>query len=85
MIIRPATSDDAPVLHEIVQRAYGGYVEQLGVRPRPLVDDYAERVREADVFVAEDDAYPYRVNTLCGSGGSALGRGGPALGRGGQG
>jgi ribosomal protein S18 acetylase RimI-like enzyme len=41
---------------EIVQRAYGGYVEQLGVRPRPLTDDYAERVREADAFVAVDEA-----------------------------
>ena len=56
MILRPATADDAPALHDIVQRAYGGYVEQLGVRPRPLIDDYAERVREADVFVAEDDS-----------------------------
>jgi GNAT superfamily N-acetyltransferase len=56
VIIRPATDADVPVLREIVQRAYGGYVQQLGVRPRPLLDDYAERVREADVFVAEDDA-----------------------------
>jgi GNAT superfamily N-acetyltransferase len=56
VILRPATAEDVPALHDIVQRAYGVYVEQLGVRPRPLIDDYAERVREADVFVAEDDA-----------------------------
>jgi ribosomal protein S18 acetylase RimI-like enzyme len=56
VIIRPATADDAPALYEIVQRAYGGYVEELGVRPRPLYDDYTERVREADVFAAEDEA-----------------------------
>jgi ribosomal protein S18 acetylase RimI-like enzyme len=56
VIIRPATTDDAPALREIVQRAYGGYVEELGVRPRPLYDDYTERVREADAFVAEDEA-----------------------------
>jgi ribosomal protein S18 acetylase RimI-like enzyme len=56
VILRPATAEDVPALHAIVQRAYGGYVERLGLRPRPLDDDYAERVRAADVFLAEDDA-----------------------------
>jgi ribosomal protein S18 acetylase RimI-like enzyme len=54
--LRRATLADAPALHDIAARAYGGYVERLGRRPQPMRDDYAERVRAADVFVAEDDA-----------------------------
>ena len=57
MILRPATPADVPVLDDIAARAYGVYIERLGGRrPRPMRDDYAERVRAADVFVAEDDA-----------------------------
>jgi ribosomal protein S18 acetylase RimI-like enzyme len=56
VILRPATPGDVPALHDITARAYSAYVERLGRRPQPMRDDYAERVREADVFVAEDDA-----------------------------
>ncbi len=50
--LRPATPDDAPRLTEIVQAAYGHYVERLGT-PRPMVDDYTEVVRRDQVIVAE--------------------------------
>jgi ribosomal protein S18 acetylase RimI-like enzyme len=36
----------------LVERAYGSYIDQIGVRPGPLDDDYAERVREGNAFVA---------------------------------
>jgi hypothetical protein len=52
--IRPATRDDVPAIGDIVERAYGVYVDRLGREPRPMRDDYDERVRETDVFVAED-------------------------------
>jgi ribosomal protein S18 acetylase RimI-like enzyme len=50
--LRPATPADAPRLTEIVQAAYGNYVERLGT-PRPMVDDYTEVVRRDQVIVAE--------------------------------
>lgn len=44
-----------PAIADIVDRAYSVYVERIGRRPGPMDDDYAVRVREADVFVADDD------------------------------
>jgi N-acetylglutamate synthase-like GNAT family acetyltransferase len=51
--LRPATDADVARLTELVQAAYGHYVERLGGPPRPLVDDYAEVVRTMEVTVAE--------------------------------
>jgi ribosomal protein S18 acetylase RimI-like enzyme len=53
VIIRRAEPGDVRTLRDIVERAYGVYVERIGRRPGPMDDDYATRVREADVFVAE--------------------------------
>ncbi len=53
MKLRPATAKDVPRLTELVEEAYGGYVERLGGSPRPLTDDYAEVVRSRPVTVAE--------------------------------
>jgi ribosomal protein S18 acetylase RimI-like enzyme len=54
-VLRPATVTDAPRLTELVQAAYGHYVERLGGRPRPMTDDYAEVVRSFRVTVAEHE------------------------------
>jgi GNAT superfamily N-acetyltransferase len=51
--LRPAGMADVPRLTELVQAAYGGYVERLGERPRPMTDDYADLVRGDRVTVAE--------------------------------
>jgi ribosomal protein S18 acetylase RimI-like enzyme len=51
--LRAATAADAPRLTELVQAAYGHYVERLGGPPRPMTDDYAGVVRSHDVTVAE--------------------------------
>jgi ribosomal protein S18 acetylase RimI-like enzyme len=40
-------------LTELVQAAYGHYVERLGGPPRPMTDDYADVVRRNQVTVAE--------------------------------
>lgn len=53
--IRAAKAADAVVLGELVERAYSGYVDLIGGRPAPMDDDYAEKVREGDVFVAAED------------------------------
>ena len=53
--LRPAVADDVPRLAELVDAAYGHYVERMGTRPRPLTYDYAEVVRDFDVTVAERD------------------------------
>jgi len=51
--LRPAAPADAPRLNELVQAAYGHYVERLGGPPRPMTDNYAEVVRDHSVVVAE--------------------------------
>jgi ribosomal protein S18 acetylase RimI-like enzyme len=51
--LRPATVADVPRLTELVQAAYGHYVERLGGPPRPMTDDYGEIVRRYRVTVAE--------------------------------
>jgi ribosomal protein S18 acetylase RimI-like enzyme len=53
--IRAAKAPDAVVLGELVERAYAIYVDRIGGRPAPMNDDYAEKLREGDVFVAVDD------------------------------
>jgi ribosomal protein S18 acetylase RimI-like enzyme len=53
MRLRRATAADVPRLTELVQAAYGHYVERLGGPPRPMIDDYADVVRDHQVTVAE--------------------------------
>jgi ribosomal protein S18 acetylase RimI-like enzyme len=50
--LRPATAADVPRLTELVQAAYGHYIERLDGPPRPMTDDYAEVVRSHRVIVA---------------------------------
>jgi ribosomal protein S18 acetylase RimI-like enzyme len=51
--LRPATADDVPRLTQLVQAAYGHYVDRIGGPPRPMTDDYAEVVRSGRATVAE--------------------------------
>jgi ribosomal protein S18 acetylase RimI-like enzyme len=50
---RPATTEDAPQVAELVAAAYGHYVQRIGGRPRPMTDDYEEVIRTRQVTVAE--------------------------------
>lgn len=52
---RPATAADAERVSDLVHAAYGHWVERLGMRPRPMTDDYDEVIRLANVTVAEVD------------------------------
>jgi ribosomal protein S18 acetylase RimI-like enzyme len=53
--IRAADAADVGAIEEIVERAYGGYVERIGMRPGPMDADYAEQVGRGIVSVIEGD------------------------------
>jgi ribosomal protein S18 acetylase RimI-like enzyme len=52
---RPATAADVPRVTELVEAAYGHYVERMGGPPRPMTDDYDAVVRSHQATVAERD------------------------------
>jgi ribosomal protein S18 acetylase RimI-like enzyme len=51
--LRPAKPAEAPEVTELVNAAYGHYVERIGRRPGPMTEDYAEVIRDRQVTVAE--------------------------------
>jgi ribosomal protein S18 acetylase RimI-like enzyme len=52
--IRQADATDVSTIEDIVERAYRRYIQRIGRRPAPMDDDYAERIRLGQAFVAED-------------------------------
>jgi ribosomal protein S18 acetylase RimI-like enzyme len=52
--IRPGEMADVDAVAELVERAYEGYVEDIGVRPAPMDADYGEAVRHGTLFVAAE-------------------------------
>ncbi|HZA83931.1 MAG TPA: GNAT family N-acetyltransferase [Actinomycetes bacterium] len=52
-LFRPAAAADAAKVAELVDAAYGHYVERIGGLPGPMTDDYAELIRTRQVRVAE--------------------------------
>jgi GNAT superfamily N-acetyltransferase len=50
---RSAEAPDASSVAELVDAAYGHYVERIGTLPGPMTDDYAEVIRNRQVTVAE--------------------------------
>lgn len=54
MRIRLAEAAETGLVEDLVQRAYGHYVERIGMRPGPMDDDYAAQIRLEQLFVAED-------------------------------
>ena len=53
--LRPASEAEAPQVAELVDAAYGHYVERVGRAPGPMTEDYAEVIRDKRVTVAESD------------------------------
>jgi ribosomal protein S18 acetylase RimI-like enzyme len=53
--LRPADGRDASRVAELVDAAYGHYVERIGMLPGPMTEDYARVIRDARVTVAERD------------------------------
>ena len=51
--LRPADERDAPDVTACVKAAYQHYIERIGKPPGPMLDDYAEVIRDRQVTVAE--------------------------------
>ena len=51
--IRHAMADDLPVLRAIARDAYGQYVDVIGRKPAPVVDDFDARLKRDTIFVGE--------------------------------
>jgi GNAT superfamily N-acetyltransferase len=64
VIIRAARGDEAHAVRELVQRAYGVYVERIGRRPAPMDDDYADKIDRGQVEIADLDGTPIGVLVL---------------------
>jgi N-acetylglutamate synthase-like GNAT family acetyltransferase len=54
--LRRATETDVAAIRDLVDAAYGKYVELIGRTPIPMLTDHALAVEEHDVWVVEDDA-----------------------------
>jgi ribosomal protein S18 acetylase RimI-like enzyme len=53
-MIRSAQAGDVEAVHQLVQAAYRHYVARLGKPPGPMLDDYALRVADGQVWVLDD-------------------------------
>ena len=51
---RPATDADAAGIAACVCAAYTHYIERIGTRPGPMLDDYDQVVRDHRAYVVED-------------------------------
>jgi galactokinase len=52
--IRPARPEEAPAAAALVERAYGHYVDRIGLRPGPMDDDYPARVAAGELWLLSD-------------------------------
>ncbi|HTI83727.1 MAG TPA: GNAT family N-acetyltransferase [Acetobacteraceae bacterium] len=53
-MIRPAQSDDADPVREVVHAAYRHYIARMGKPPGPMLDDYAQRIADRQAWVMDD-------------------------------
>ena len=53
--LRPANVGDAGAIAALVAAAYRHYIDRMGKAPGPMLDDYAQVVREHRVRVAVED------------------------------
>jgi ribosomal protein S18 acetylase RimI-like enzyme len=53
--LRPAAGSDADAVSALVERAYGPYVDRIGMLPGPMTEDYAAVIRDKRVTLAERD------------------------------
>ncbi|MGA3003762.1 MAG: GNAT family N-acetyltransferase [Acetobacteraceae bacterium] len=50
-IIRAATAADDLAVHAIVDAAYRSYIPRIGKPPGPMLDDYAKRIADGQVWI----------------------------------
>ena len=53
--LRAANDADAAKVTALVNAAYGHYVDQIGMVPRPMTDDYAEVIKNYRVTLADSN------------------------------
>ena len=53
--IRAAVPADLPAVNAIVEAAYSPYIERLGKKPGPMLDDYAAQIAAGRVHCLCDD------------------------------
>jgi GNAT superfamily N-acetyltransferase len=53
--LRPARTEEAPALRQMVRTAYAHYAQRLDREPAPMLDDYAARIADHQAFVLEAD------------------------------
>ncbi|PKH34120.1 MULTISPECIES: GNAT family N-acetyltransferase [Pseudomonas] len=56
-LIRPATLEDIAQIEAIVEAAYSPYIERIGRKPAPMLDDYASQVLARRVHVLADEKH----------------------------
>ncbi|ARB30812.1 GNAT family N-acetyltransferase [Pseudomonas tolaasii] len=52
--IRLATVGDVASIEAIVEAAYSPYIERIGRKPGPMLEDYRQRVEAGGVYVLDD-------------------------------
>ncbi|WP_194791853.1 GNAT family N-acetyltransferase [Pseudomonas sp. UFMG81] len=50
--LRPAKAEDVDAITTLVAEAYTPYIARIGRKPAPMLEDYAQVVRDDEVFVA---------------------------------
>jgi GNAT superfamily N-acetyltransferase len=55
-MIRAASAADAVAVRDIVNAAYRSYTPRIGKPPGPMLDDYAKRIADGQVWVLADGA-----------------------------
>jgi len=53
-VLRPAVAADVVAVTDLVDAAYGHYVDRIGILPGPMREDYSQVIGTADVTVAEE-------------------------------
>jgi len=53
-MIRLAADNETRIVQEVVHDAYQHYVSRIGRSPGPMLDDYAVRIADGQVWVLED-------------------------------
>ena len=54
-MIRRATDRDVETMRLLVEDAYRHYIERIGKKPGPMLDDYEKRVAAAQVWLLEEN------------------------------
>ena len=54
-LLRPAHPGDAAAVASVVDAAYSHYIERIGRKPGPMLEDYSKVIAERQVTVAERD------------------------------